>query len=181
MGPSERGRLDLERAAWREIGTAPRSGKAARLPRWNSRCRSARKLSTSVDVTTAAPGHRTLATGSIVKIRSSATRCITWWSPATPAIASRPTYSVTTRCLRSAAWCKSGERKAVGRIRNVRMGGRFGGRPIKGNLRREIEEWNERWLSASGAATPDGGAGWVKEGERLVYGQAPGAGVLGHT
>lgn len=41
-------------------------------------------------------------------------------------------------------------------------GRRFGGRPSKGDLRREIEEWNERWLSASGATTPDG-TGLVRE------------------
>jgi len=49
-------------------------------------------------------------------------------------------------------------------------GRRFGGRPLKGDIRREIEEWNERWAEAAsgppGSARPGGGggSGLVREG-----------------
>jgi hypothetical protein len=52
---------------------------------------------------------------------------------------------------------------------------RFGGRPLKGDLRREIEEWNRRWATASGTdgsrpstgtfGDDHGGSGVVREGQ----------------
>jgi 5-methylcytosine-specific restriction endonuclease McrA len=41
-------------------------------------------------------------------------------------------------------------------------GRRFGGRPLKGDLRREIEEWNRRWAAAR--ASGDDGSGVIGEG-----------------
>jgi hypothetical protein len=52
---------------------------------------------------------------------------------------------------------------------------RFGGRPLKGDLRCEIEEWNRRWAAASGTdgsssstgtfGDDHGGSGVVREGQ----------------
>jgi hypothetical protein len=46
-------------------------------------------------------------------------------------------------------------------------GRRFGGRPLKGNLRREIEEWNQRW-AARAASGPSGSAGPGENGPGIV-------------